>query len=989
MQRISDTTTSRNFTFLAGGGEMGALMRAHDWSASSLGSPAQWPQALRTAVRLLLNSGHPMYIFWGPEGACLYNDAYRRSIGPERHPVSLGRPARAVWDEIWDIIGPQIEQVMAGRGPTWHENALVPITRNGRREDVYWTYSYSPIDDETAPNGVGGVLVVCTETTEAVAEARRKDAEQERQRQLFAQMPGFVAVLTGPGHVFEYVNDAYIALAGKRDYVGRGVREVFPELEGQPFFGLLDGVYSTGEPFIARGIGAHLASHPGERFIDLLYEPIRDAAGNITGIFVGGYDITDAYQTAKHMRALADLGDRIRDIDDPDDLAYAAAEILGRTLGVSRAGYGTINVAEETITIERDWNMPGVQSLAGVLHFRDYGSYIEDLKRGVTAVVSDAEKDSRTAATADALKAISAQAFVNMPVTEQGGFVALLYLNHAHAREWTDSELSLIRDVAERTRTAVERRRAETALGNSEETFRTLTRVMPNQAWTSRPDGMLDWFNERVYAFSGAEPGALDGEGWARIVHPDDIAKAGARWADAIRTGDVYEAEFRLRDTLGNWRWHIARAVPVRDATGAITRWMGTNTDIQDQKEVAETLEQRVEERTSQLMQAEEALRQSQKMEAVGQLTGGIAHDFNNLLGGISGSLELLEKRIAEGRLEGVQRYITSAQEGSRRAASLTQRLLAFSRRQTLDPKPVDANKLIASMEDLVRRSVGPTVTVEVVGAGGLWLTRIDPSQLENSLLNLCINARDAMAPDGGRLTIETANKWLDERAAKERELPPGQYISICVTDTGTGMAPDVLARAFDPFFTTKPIGQGTGLGLSMVYGFVRQSNGQVRIYSEVGKGTTMCLYLPRHFGKAEEMQETLPDEIIDKGDGETVLVIDDEAILRMLVIDVLEENGYRALEAIDGPSGLKILETDTRVDLLVTDVGLPGGMNGRQVADAARRLRPDLKILFITGYAENAVIGNGHLEPGMEVLTKPFPVSTLGQRIRDMIEKR
>ena len=400
-----------------------------------------------------------------------------------------------------------------------------------------------------------------------------------------------------------------------------------------------------------------------------------------------------------------------------------------------------------------------------------------------------------------------------------------------------------------------------------------------------------------------------------------------------------------------------------------------------------ETLEQQVAERTAELMAAEEALRQSQKMEAVGQLTGGIAHDFNNLLAGIIGSLELLERRISEGRLGGVERYITAAQSAARRAAALTQRLLAFSRRQTLDPRPTDLNRLIAGMEDLLRRTVGPSVTMEVVQAGGLWPTRVDPSQLENALLNLCINARDAMSPAGGRLTIETANKWLDAHHARERELPPGQYVSLCVTDTGTGMSPEVIARAFDPFFTTKPVGQGTGLGLSMIYGFVRQSGGQVRIYSEVGHGTTMCVYLPRHHGEAEEEAVAAPGAADAAGDGQTVLVIDDEPTVRMLIVEVLEERGYLAIEAADGPSGLRILQSDTRIDLLITDVGLPGGLNGRQVADAARTTRPELKVLFITGYAENAVVGNGHLDPGMEVITKPFVMADLATKIRELVD--
>lgn len=557
-------------------------------------------------------------------------------------------------------------------------------------------------------------------------------------------------------------------------------------------------------------------------------------------------------------------------------------------------------------------------------------------------------------------------------------------------------ELSAYRvEPAERNQVAVlfqdhtDRKLAELALRDSEENFRTLARAMPNQAWTALPNGMLDWFNEQVYAYSGADAGSLDGADWAVLVHPDDIEAAQKRWGEAIHAGETYESEFRLRRDDGEYRWHIARAVPIKSGSGFVMRWIGTNTDIHDQKRAAEELERRVEERTAQLMQAEEALRQAQKMEAVGQLTGGLAHDFNNLLAGISGSLEIMAKRLAEGRTHGLERYLSGAQESARRAASLTQRLLAFSRRQTLDPRPLDINKLVAGMEDLVRRSVGPDITVEVVQAGGLWAAQIDAPQLENALLNLCINARDAMAPKGGRLTIETANKWLDDRAAREHQLQPGQYVSLCVTDTGAGMSQDVIERAFDPFFTTKPLGQGTGLGLSMVYGFARQSGGQVRIYSEVGSGTTMCLYFPRHHGEADPRDDAAQQDAIAPGEGETILVVDDEVLLRMLMLDVLQENGYRAVEAHDGPSALKILDSDTRIDLLITDVGLPGGMNGRQIADAARKKRPGLNVLFITGYAENAVISGGHLAPNMAVMTKPFEITAFGQKVRDMIDAK
>jgi CheY-like chemotaxis protein len=328
---------------------------------------------------------------------------------------------------------------------------------------------------------------------------------------------------------------------------------------------------------------------------------------------------------------------------------------------------------------------------------------------------------------------------------------------------------------------------------------------------------------------------------------------------------------------------------------------------------------------------------------------------------------------------------MTSAQ----RAAALTHRLLAFSRRQPLDPRPVEANRLVAGMEDLLRRTLGPSISLEMVMAGGLWRTLCDAVQLESALLNLCINARDAM-PDGGKLTIETANAHLDDAyAAAQRDVTPGQYVAICVTDTGVGMSAELISRVFEPFFTTKPIGQGTGLGLSMVYGFAKQSEGHVRIYSEEGKGTTVKLYLPRHRGSEEaDEAETQAAGVPRAEAGETVLVVEDEPVVRGVIIEVLSELGYRALEAADGPSGLKLLQSRSRIDLLITDVGLPG-INGRQLADQARERRPDLKVLFVTGYAENATLANGFLEPGMAMLTKPFAVDALMRKVSQLLDEK
>ncbi len=389
------------------------------------------------------------------------------------------------------------------------------------------------------------------------------------------------------------------------------------------------------------------------------------------------------------------------------------------------------------------------------------------------------------------------------------------------------------------------------------------------------------------------------------------------------------------------------------------------------------------------LAQAQEALRQAQKMEAVGQLTGGLAHDFNNLLSTISSSLQVIRLKLERGLMDDLSRYLDMGENSVRRAAALTQRLLAFSRRQILDPRPTDINELLQGMEELIRRSMGPDIELHFKPAIGLWGTRIDVSQLENAVLNLCINARDAMAPLGGRLSVSSANVHLSGQGARDVGAPEGDYVRLSVADTGTGIPPDDVARIFDPFFTTKPIGQGTGLGLSMVYGFVRQSDGHVQVQTQLGQGTALHLYLPRYIGEAQTI-EPLSDSsshLLPAGTGETLLLVEDEEALRLLLTDVLQEAGYRVLTAADGPAALQLLKESGHIDLLISDVGLPGGFNGRQVADAARIMQPGLKILFVTGYVDNAAVGNGMMEPGMEVMTKPFEIAALAARVRGMLD--
>ncbi len=402
--------------------------------------------------------------------------------------------------------------------------------------------------------------------------------------------------------------------------------------------------------------------------------------------------------------------------------------------------------------------------------------------------------------------------------------------------------------------------------------------------------------------------------------------------------------------------------------------------------ELNSTLERQVTERTEQLRKNEEALRQSQKMEAVGQLTGGVAHDFNNLLQIIIGNLETLQRNlpIESARL---QRAAKNAMNGAQRAATLTQRLLAFSRRQPLDPKPLDLNVLVNGLSDMVHRTLGETIAVETVLGAGVWRVEADPAELEAAIINLAVNARDAMS-SGGRLTIETSNAHIDEAyVASHSEVIPGQYVAIAVTDTGVGMDAKTIAQAFEPFFTTKAVGKGTGLGLSQVYGFVKQSGGHVKIYSELGQGTTVKLYLPRLRAQAgaEPDSEPAPDPEGDKE--ETILVLEDDDEVRAYSVDSLRELGYRVIEAHDGPSALRLLERQPRVDLLFTDIVLPGGLTGAEVALRARTLRPTLKVLFTTGYARNAIIHHGRLDKGVQLIVKPFSFSDLAVKVRDVID--
>ncbi len=769
-----------------------------------------------------------------------------------------------------------------------------------------------------------------------------------------------MVLLWGTDGVMFY-NDAYAAVVGPQNQTRMGctAREAWGDnhdfIDNVLKVGLAGDAlqYRDHEVTITRDITTE------QMWLNLDYSPVLGEDGVPAGVICFLAETTDRVLAGRKAAFLLSLSDDLRALSTPADIMSMTAVRLGEQMNASRVFYAEVNAG--LMSVERDYHS-GVGPIVGQHSLESFGpAILAAYMSGAPVVVHDVMTDPRLGHEARAgLSEREVGGYIDVVLFQEADFISLLAVQSATARTWTDDEVMLVQQVGERVKVAIERARAERdrlwdlsqdmlARGDYEGM---LSAVSP--AWTR----ILGWTESELLTRT-----------YETLNHPEDNSQTLAAIKEMAQTRQPIRFENRIATRDGDWK-HIEWTLsPEADGLNFIA--VG--------RDLTEANARRAE-----LESAQEALRQSQKMEAIGQLTGGIAHDFNNMLTGVIGSLDLMRRNIASGRMDRVDRYIDAATVSAQRAAALTSRLLAFGRRQSLDMKAMDVNALVAGMEELLFRTLGEQIELGTDLAPELWAASSDENQLESALLNLCINARDAM-PNGGKLIIETTNTRLDERYTRDHpDVTPGDYVVLSVTDTGSGMAPTTMDKVFEPFFTTKPVGQGTGLGLSMVYGFARQSGGHVRIYSEVGQGTTVKLFLTRSLG-GEALVAAMPSPETPRGSGETVMVVEDDPSVRMIVTELLSEVGYGVLEATDADTAIPILQSNQRIDLLVSDVGLPG-MNGRQLAEVARQSRPDLKILFITGYAQNAAVRAGFLADGMDMMTKPFAVDALATKIRDIL---
>lgn len=1017
-------STPRDSVTIFDGGELARLIAEKDWSDSPVGHPSDWPQSLKTTVGLILPAAAQIIVFWGPEYVAIYNDAYAPAIG-DNHPHALGRPAREHWAELWDDLEPLLRSVREKGETVFAKDRPFYVERFGYPETVYFDISYSAIPGEAGD--VAGILCVVNDTTERVLAEKRSLEDRERLTQMFDQSPTFTAVMRGPDHIFEVANPAYRALIGHRDIIGKTIRDALPEISGQGFFELLDEVYQSGKPFVGLDTAVVVERGNGEeqRHVDFVYQPLTDGNHRVNGILVQGSDVTER-RRAQHQ--LQESEDRLRLSTEAANIGtwdfnpnngelrwdVRCKELFGLppeasvTYDVFLAGLHPDDRQATDEAVQNALRPDGPGSYSVV--YRTVG-LVDGIERWVAAMGRSVftEVDGRRMATRfiGTVIDISASKATEQRLRDESHNLEVLNATGTAIA----GELDLERVVQLVTDAGVELTGAEfgaffyNVVNPTGESYMLYTLSgAPRSAFEQFPMPR----NTAVFAPT------FGGEG---VVRSEDITKD-ARYGRSDphfgmpkghlpvvsylavpvmgRTGEVIGGLFFGHPEPGRFEERHEQLMEGIAAQAAIAidnaRLFGNAQHEIEQRMRAEqaltalneTLESRVAEEIQQRSRVEEALRQTQKMETVGQLSGGIAHDFNNLLQVIHGNLSIMQRLLPPDD-EKLRRSVNNALSGTERAAALTKRLLAFSRRQPLDPKPIDINRLILDMTELLHRTLGETIIIENKLTTGIPSALVDANQLENAILNLAINARDAM-PGGGHLEIGTSVAALEEAELTELGLPRGRYLLVEVRDNGEGMSEEVRTRAVEPFFSTKEVGQGTGLGLSMVYGFVNQSGGQLRLNSKLGEGTVVELYLPCSTAEARQENKKSDHSELPRGRGERILVCEDDEEVRFFSTEALRDLGYDVIEARDAESALAALHEQGKVDLLFTDVVLPGGKTGADLAREAKAHQPGLKVLFTTGYARSALDQAPGGERSLDVLTKPFGVEELANRIRAII---
>jgi len=963
-------------TWPRGGGSMGELVRQFDWSASSLGALDAWPAHLRTSVDIVLHSPMAMVLMWGPQHVMIYNDEYINIAGP-RHPAALGGTVPAVWPEIWDWNARILEAGLGGETQVHRERCL-PLLRGGQPTDVCFDLFYTPVHG--ADGQVDGVLCTAVELTarmeegrqlklataelgklntslqaesEAVRAAnRRLDEDRALLRALFQQAPSFMALLRGPQHVFELANEHYLRLVGRGDLLGQTVEAALPEVKAQGFIDLLDQVYRSGVAYEGRQVRVDLQTadgQTGERHVDFVYQPIKDADGAVTGIFVEGIDVTERMEGEERLRLAQQAGGIGTFEWFPETGAMLVSPTFRRQWGIADDEEVTQQLLVSLVDA-RDQQKVGPSKLELAQNPLEYVEY--RIRRPADGAVRWIARQGEV---------------IPGRLPGQRRYVGVSF------------------DVTER-------RQIEEELMASQERMAAIFGQASVGLSELGLDGRFQRVNGALCCMLGRSAEELLSLNMNDILHPDDVPGNNVLFQRLVETGESFSLEKRYLKPDGSQVWVSSNVSRLVDEQGHTRSLIAVKTDITDRRrvekalhELNETLEHRVEQEVSERTKAEDALRQAQKMEAVGQLTGGIAHDFNNVLQIISGNLHLLQHLAGADGL--MRQRLDTAIAAVERGAKLSSHLLAFARRQPLKPVVADLARVVRNMDALLRRALGEAIDIVHVGGGGLWNTLVDRSQIENVILNLAINARDAM--DGaGKLTIELGNVVLDEHYVHNLvDVPAGQYVMLSVTDTGRGMSGPVLQRAFEPFFTTKPEGAGTGLGLSMAYGFVTQSRGHIRIYSEPGVGTGVKIYLPRSL-MAEADEEVELSGVVTGGT-ETVLVVEDDVGVRTTVVDMLGALGYTVLKAEDGESALAVLHSGAQIDLLFTDVIMPGPVSSTEMARQARELQPDIAVLFTSGYAQDVIVHEGRLDAGVELLSKPYRREELARKLRHVLANR